>query len=155
MGGVMTIAALVGFITLFGIAVRNGLLLMSRYQNLAAEGLPLERVIEHGSMERLAPILMTALTAALALIPLALGLGEPGTEIQAPMAWVILGGLLAAPVPWRSLEHPGAGRIAEAAAAVGGEVPFPELVAVALDQALAAVHDSRCSAPRDRRTLPV
>jgi CzcA family heavy metal efflux pump len=96
MGGVMTIAALVGFITLFGIAVRNGLLLMSRYQNLAAEGLPLERVIEHGSMERLAPILMTALTAALALIPLALGLGEPGTEIQAPMAWVILGGLLSA-----------------------------------------------------------
>lgn len=96
MGGIMTIAALVGFITLFGIAVRNGLLLMSRYQALAAEGLPLQRVIEQGSMERLAPILMTALTAALALIPLALGLGEPGTEIQAPMAWVILGGLLSA-----------------------------------------------------------
>jgi len=96
MGGVMTVAALVGFITLFGIAVRNGLLLMSRYGDLAAEGLPLREVIERGSQERLVPILMTALTAALALIPLAMGLGEPGTEIQAPMAWVILGGLLSA-----------------------------------------------------------
>ncbi len=96
MGGVMTIAALVGFITLFGIAVRNGLLLISRYQSLAAEGLAHDEVIERGSIERLTPIMMTALTAALALIPLALGLGEPGTEIQAPMAWVILGGLLSA-----------------------------------------------------------
>ncbi|WP_019594839.1 efflux RND transporter permease subunit [Thioalkalivibrio sp. ALM2T] len=94
MGGVMTIAALVGFITLFGIAVRNGLLLISRYQSLAAEGVPLDEAVERGALERLTPILMTALTAALALIPLALGLGETGTEIQAPMAIVILGGLL-------------------------------------------------------------
>lgn len=96
MGGTLTIAALVGFITLFGIAVRNGLLLIGRYQTLQDEGLDTEAVIMHGSLERLTPILMTALTAALALIPLAMGLGEPGTEIQAPMAWVILGGLLSA-----------------------------------------------------------
>lgn len=96
MGGTLTIAALVGFITLFGIAVRNGLLLIGRYQTLQDEGLDTEAVIMHGSLERLTPILMTALTAALALIPLAMGLGEPGTEIQAPMAWVILGGLVSA-----------------------------------------------------------
>lgn len=96
MGGTLTIAALVGFITLFGIAVRNGLLLISRYQMLREEGLNVKDVIVHGSLERLTPILMTALTAALALIPLAMGLGDPGTEIQAPMAWVILGGLLSA-----------------------------------------------------------
>ena len=94
MGGVLTIAALVGFITLFGIAVRNGLLLISRYQSLAAEGVPLDDAVERGALERLTPILMTALTAALAMIPLALGLGETGTEIQAPIAIVILGGLL-------------------------------------------------------------
>jgi len=94
MGGVLTIAALVGFITLFGIAVRNGLLLISRYQSLAAEGVPLDEAVERGAQERLTPILMTALTAALAMIPLALGLGETGTEIQAPIAIVILGGLL-------------------------------------------------------------
>lgn len=96
MGGTLTVAALVGFITLFGIAVRNGLLLIGRYQMLAVEGLDVETVIVRGSLERLVPILMTALTAALALIPLAMGLGDPGTEIQAPMAWVILGGLISA-----------------------------------------------------------
>ena len=96
MGGTLTVAALVGFITLFGIAVRNGLLLIGRYQTLAAQDLDVEEVIVRGSLERLVPILMTALTAALALIPLAMGLGEPGTEIQAPMAWVILGGLISA-----------------------------------------------------------
>lgn len=96
MGGTLTIAALVGFITLFGIAVRNGLLLISRYQKLHEEGLDTIAVIVHGSLERLTPILMTALTAGLALIPLAMGLGDPGTEIQAPMAWVILGGLISA-----------------------------------------------------------
>jgi CzcA family heavy metal efflux pump len=96
MGGTLTIAALVGFITLFGIAVRSGLLLIGRYQTLQDEGFAIDEVIMEGSLERLTPILMTALTAALALIPLALGLGEPGTEIQAPMAWVILGGLISA-----------------------------------------------------------
>lgn len=94
MGGTMTVAALVGFIALFGIAVRNGILLISRYQALAREGLDVREAIEKGSRERLAPILMTALTAGFALIPLAMGLGEPGTEIQAPMAVVILGGLI-------------------------------------------------------------
>lgn len=94
LGGVLSVAALVGLITLFGIAVRNGLLLVSRFQSLAAEGMPVHQVIVAGAEERLTPILMTALTAALALVPLALGIGQPGTEIQAPMAWVILGGLL-------------------------------------------------------------
>jgi CzcA family heavy metal efflux pump len=93
MGGVITIAAMVGFITLFGIAVRNGLILISRCQVLETE-LPVVEAVRMGALERLVPILMTALTAALALIPLALGLGQPGTEIQAPMAVVILGGLL-------------------------------------------------------------
>ena len=93
MGGVITVAALVGFITLFGIAIRNGILLISRYQALTREGRGVDEAVVTGSMERLAPILMTALTAGLALIPLAMGLGQPGTEIQAPMAVVILGGL--------------------------------------------------------------
>ncbi|MFN2381409.1 MAG: efflux RND transporter permease subunit [Guyparkeria sp.] len=93
MGGTITVAALVGFITLFGIAIRNGILLISRYQALAREGMAVDQAVVTGSMERLAPILMTALTAGLALIPLAMGLGEAGTEIQAPMAVVILGGL--------------------------------------------------------------
>jgi CzcA family heavy metal efflux pump len=93
-GGTINVATLVGFITLFGIAVRNGILLVSRYRDLQAEGLPLPAAIREGSMERLAPILMTALTAGLALVPLALGLGEPGKEIQAPLAIVVLGGLL-------------------------------------------------------------
>lgn len=93
MGGTITVAALVGFITLFGVAIRNGILLISRFQALAQEGMEVEQAVVTGSMERLAPILMTALTAGLALIPLAMGLGEAGTEIQAPMAVVILGGL--------------------------------------------------------------
>jgi len=95
-GGTINVATLVGFIALFGIAVRNGILLVSRYQDLQAAGVPVAESIRLGSMERLSPILMTALTAGLALVPLALGLGEPGKEIQAPLAVVVLGGLLTA-----------------------------------------------------------
>ncbi len=93
-GGSVNVATLVGFITLFGIAVRNGMLLVSRYQDLCSGGMSLPDAIRRGSVERLSPILMTALTAGLALIPLALGIGEPGKEIQAPLAVVVLGGLL-------------------------------------------------------------
>ncbi len=92
---VISIASLVGFITLFGIAVRNGLLLVNHYQNvLQTEGKPLGEAIVQGSMERLVPILMTALCAALGLVPLALAKGQPGSELLAPLAVVVLGGLI-------------------------------------------------------------
>ncbi|MBC8315575.1 MAG: efflux RND transporter permease subunit [Bacteroidales bacterium] len=91
---VLSIPAIIGFITLFGIATRNGILLVSKYRNLAKEGYSLQDTVIKGSMDRLSPILMTALTAALALIPLAIAGDKPGNEIQSPMAVVILGGLL-------------------------------------------------------------
>lgn len=93
-GGVLSIPALIGFISLFGIATRNGMLLIERYNDLSKEGLPLHERILQGSADRLNPILMTALTTALSLIPLALGGDLPGNEIQSPMAKVILLGLL-------------------------------------------------------------
>lgn len=92
--GVVSIPSIIGFITLFGIATRNGILLVSRYIQLGKEGLSLKERIINGSVDRLNPILMTALASALALIPLALGGDKPGNEIQSPMAIVILGGLL-------------------------------------------------------------
>ncbi len=92
--GIVSIPAIIGFISLFGIATRNGMLLIDRYNELRHEGLPLREAVLHGSLDRLNPILMTALTSALALIPLALGGELPGNEIQSPMAKVMLGGLL-------------------------------------------------------------
>ena len=92
-GSDLSIPAIIGFISLFGIATRNGMLLIERYNDLRAEGCPIKESIIHGSADRLNPILMTALTTTLALIPLALGGDLPGNEIQSPMAKVILGGL--------------------------------------------------------------
>ena len=92
--GVLSIPAIIGFITLFGVATRNGILLVSHYQTMEREGRSLFEAVIHGSIDRLTPILMTALTAARALVPLALAGDEPGNEIQSPMAKVILFGLL-------------------------------------------------------------
>jgi CzcA family heavy metal efflux pump len=94
--GIVSIAATIGFISLFGIATRNGILLISKYQVLAKNGMDKKELIVRGSIDRLNPILMTALTTVLALIPLALKGAKAGNEIQSPMAIVILGGLLTA-----------------------------------------------------------
>jgi CzcA family heavy metal efflux pump len=96
---VLSIASLVGFITLFGIAVRNGILLVNHYRQLIQEEKkPMLEAVVQGSMERLVPILMTALCAALGLLPLALAAGEPGSELLAPLAVVVLGGLVSSTV---------------------------------------------------------
>ena len=94
-GGVLSVATIIGFITLFGIATRNGVMLVSHIKHLQeVEGITdLAEAVRRGAEERLVPILMTAISAGLALIPLALNMGQPGSEIQAPMAVVILLGL--------------------------------------------------------------
>ena len=93
-GGVISIPAIIGFISLFGMATRGGMLLVDRYNELSSRGLSHREVVVRGSLDRLLPILMTALSSGLALIPLALGSHLPGNEIQSPMAQVMLGGLL-------------------------------------------------------------
>ena len=90
----LNIPAIIGFISLLGISTRNGMLLISHYNQLLHEGVPLEARVLQGSVDRLNPILMTGLSSALALVPLALRYDNPGNEIQAPMAIVILGGLI-------------------------------------------------------------
>lgn len=92
-GGVLSVASLIGFITLFGVAVRNGLLLVDNYNRRHAEGMELKEVIRAGSLQRLNAILMTALTSALGTLPLALAFGA-GNEILQPLAIVVLGGLI-------------------------------------------------------------
>jgi Cu/Ag efflux pump CusA len=107
-GGIMALAltsgtvstpALVGFVTLFGIATRNGILMVTHYEHLVSvDGLDLEEAVRRGSIERLVPVLMTALAAGLALLPLVVAGDHPGNEIQAPMGVVMLGGLLSSTV---------------------------------------------------------
>ena len=97
--GSVSTPALVGFVTLFGIATRNGILMVTHYEHLVrVDGLDLADAVRRGSIERLVPVLMTALSAGLALVPLVLAADEPGNEIQAPMGIVMLGGLLTSTV---------------------------------------------------------
>src|SRR5260370_6047797 len=94
-GGILSLASIVGFTTLFGIATRNGIMLISHVRHLREQGVSdLRAAVMQGASERLAPILMTALAAGLALVPIAMGMGKPGSEIQAPMAIVVFFGLL-------------------------------------------------------------
>ncbi len=93
-GGTLDLATGIGFLTLFGLATRNGILLATRTRDLEVAGVARSDAVRRAALERLSPITMTVLTAALGLIPLALALGEPGAELQAPMAWVILTGLV-------------------------------------------------------------
>ena len=94
--GVLSIAALVGFISLFGISTRNGIMLISSIRRLREDGRvgDVREAVIQGSVSRLVPILMTALSTGLALVPVALGFGEPGSEIQAPLALVVVCGLV-------------------------------------------------------------
>jgi Cu(I)/Ag(I) efflux system membrane protein CusA/SilA len=91
---VISIASMIGFVTVFGVATRNGILLVNRYLALTEEGCSVRDAVEKGSMDRLIPILMTALTSGLGLLPIALAAGEPGSELLAPLAIVGLGGLI-------------------------------------------------------------